>query len=242
MAINKVFNSFDEAVADMKDGAVILLGGFGGVAPVPQNLTLAVHRNGAKNLTVVTNNAGVDGRLGLGNIGGKPYVDHEIWVTSGQVKKFIGAVPASIVVSKPNALEQLYRDGKVQLETVPQGTLAERIRAGGAGIGAFYTPVGVGTEVEKGKETRVINGKKMLLEYGLRGDWALVRAHKADTMGNLVYTGVMRTFNAVMATAAETVVAEVDEIVEPGEIDPEAVVTPGIFVDRIVKIKKGDVR
>jgi 3-oxoadipate CoA-transferase alpha subunit len=242
MAINKVFNSFDEAVADMKDGAVILLGGFGGVAPVPQNLTLAVHRNGAKNLTVVTNNAGVDGRLGLGNIGGKPYVDHEIWVTSGQVKKFIGAVPASIVVSKPNALEQLYRDGKVQLETVPQGTLAERIRAGGAGIGAFYTPVGVGTEVEKGKETRVINGKKMLLEYGLRGDWALIRAHKADTMGNLVYTGVMRAFNAVMATAAETVVAEVDEIVEPGELDPEAVVTPGIFVNRIVKIKKGDVR
>jgi 3-oxoadipate CoA-transferase alpha subunit len=242
MAINKVFKSFDEAVADMKDGAVILLGGFGGVAPVPQNLTLAVHRKGAKNLTVVTNNAGVDGRLGLGNIGGKPYVDHEIWVTSGQVKKFIGAVPASIVVSKPNALEQLYRDGKVQLETVPQGTLAERIRAGGAGVGAFYTPVGVGTEVEKGKETKVINGKKMLLEYGLRGDWALVRAHKADTMGNLVYTGVMRTFNAVMATAAETVVAEVDEIVEPGELDPEAVVTPGIFVDRIVKIKKGDVR
>ena len=242
MAINKVFKSFDEAVADMKDGAVILLGGFGGVAPVPQNLTLAVHRKGAKNLTVVTNNAGVDGRLGLGNIGGKPYADHEVWVTSGQVKKFIGAVPASIVVSKPNALEQLYREGKVQLETVPQGTLAERIRAGGAGIGAFYTPVGVGTEVEKGKETKVINGKKMLLEYGLRGDWALVRAHKADTMGNLVYTGVMRTFNAVMATAAETVVAEVDEIVEAGELDPEAIVTPGIFVDRIVKIKKGDVR
>jgi 3-oxoadipate CoA-transferase alpha subunit len=242
MAINKVFNSFDEAIADMKDGVVILLGGFGGVAPVPQNLTLAVHRKGVKNLTVVTNNAGVDGRLGLGNIGGKPYVDHEIWVTSGQVEKFIGAVPASIVVSKPNALEQLYREGKVELEIVPQGTLAERIRAGGAGIGAFYTPVGVGTEVEKGKETKVINGKKMLLEYAIKGDWALVRAHKADTTGNLVYTGVMRTLNAVMATAAETVVAEVDEIVEPGELDPEAVVTPGIFVDRIVKIKEGDVR
>jgi 3-oxoadipate CoA-transferase alpha subunit len=242
MAINKVFNSFDEAIADMEDGAVILLGGFGGVAPVPQNLTLAVHRKGAKNLTVVTNNAGVDGRLGLGNIGGKPYVDHEIWVTSGQVKKFIGAVPASIVVSKPNALEQLYREGKVEMEIVPQGTLAERIRAAGAGIGAFYTPVGVGTEVEKGKETKVINGKKMILEYAIKGDWALVRAHKADTMGNLVYTGVMRTLNAVMATAAGTVVAEVDEIVEPGELDPEAVVTPSIFVDRIVKIKEGDVR
>jgi 3-oxoacid CoA-transferase A subunit len=242
MAINKVFNSFDEAIADMKDGAVILLGGFGGMAPVPQNLTLAVHRKGVKNLIVVSNNAGVDGRIGLGNIGGKPYVDHEIWVTSGQVKKFIGSVPGSIVVSRPNAFEQLYREGKVELEIVPQGTLAERIRAGGAGVGAFYTPVGVGTEVEKGKETKVINGKKMLLEHAIRGDWALVRAHKADTMGNLVYKGVMRAFNAVMATAAETVVAEVDEIVEPGELDPEAVVTPSIFVDRIVKIKKGDVR
>jgi len=242
MAINKVFNSFDEAVADMKDGVVILLGGFGGVAPVPQNLTLAVNRRGVKNLTVVSNNAGVDGRLGLGNIGGKPYFDHEVWVTSGQVKKFIGAVPASIVVSKPNALEQLVREGKVELETVPQGTLAERIRAAGAGVGAFYTPVGVGTDVEKGKETKVINGKKMILEYALKGDWALVRAHKADRLGNLVYTGVMRTLNAVMATAADMVVAEVDEIVEPGELDPEEIVTPGIYVNRIVKIGKGDIR
>jgi 3-oxoacid CoA-transferase A subunit len=242
MSINKVFNSFDEAVADMKDGAVILLGGFGGVAPVPQNLILAVARKGVKGLTVVSNNAGVDGRLGLGNIGGKPYVDHEIWVKNGQVKKFIGSVPASIVVSKPNSLEPLVREGKVELETVPQGTLAERIRAGGAGIGAFYIGVGVGTEAAKGKEEKVINGQKMILEYGLKGNYAIIRAHKADRRGNLVYKGVMRAFNAVMATAADVVIAEVDEIVETGELDPEIIVTPGVYVDRIVQIGKGDVR
>jgi 3-oxoadipate CoA-transferase alpha subunit len=158
------------------------------------------------------------------------------------VKKFIGAVPASIVVSRPNAFEGLYREGKAELEIVPQGTLAERIRAAGAGIGAFYTPTGAGTEIEKGKEKKTINGKEMILEYALRGDYALIRAHKADTMGNLVYKGVMRAFNAVMATAADIVVAEVDEIVEPGEIDPESVVTPGIFVDRIVETSKGEVK
>lgn len=242
MAINKVYESFDEAIADIPDGAVILLGGFGGIAPVPQNLTLALHRKGVKDLTIVTNNAGIDGRIGLGNIGGRSYADHEILVTDGQVKKFIGAVPASIVVSRPNAFEQLYREGKVELEIVPQGTLAERIRAGGAGIGAFYTPVGIGTEIAKGKEKKIINGKEMILEYGLRGDYAFIRAYKADTMGNLVYKGVMRTFNAVMVTAADIVVAEVDEIVEPGELDPEVIVTPGIFVDRIVETSKGEVK
>lgn len=242
MSVNKVHESFDEAVADIPDGAVILLGGFGGIAPVPQNLTLALHRKGAKDLTIVSNNAGVDGRIGLGNIGGKPYVDHEIWVSSGQVKKFIGAVPGSIVVSRPNAFEESYRQGKVEMEIVPQGTLAERIRAAGAGIGAFYTPTGVGTEVAKDKERKTINGKEMILEYALKGDYALIRAHKADTMGNLAYKGVMRTFNAVMATAADVVIAEVDEIVELGELDPEVIVTPGIFVDRIVETSKGEIQ
>ena len=242
MAINKVYESFDEAIADMKDGAVILLGGFGGIAPVPQNLILALSRRGLKNLTIVTNNAGGDGRIGIGNIGGKSYVDHEILVKNGQVRKFIGAVPASIVFSRPNAFEGLYRQGKIELEVVPQGTLAERIRAGGAGIGAFYTPTGAGTVVEEGKEKRTINGREMLMEYALRGDYALIRAHKADTMGNLIYKGVMRTFNALMATAADIVVAEVDEIVEPGELDPEIIVTPGIFVSRIVETSKGEVK
>jgi len=237
---SKVYNSFQEAVADIPDGALILIGGFGGIAPVPQNLIKALELKGTKNLTIASNNAGGDGQLGLGNIGGQPYYDHEALVWNGQVSKFIGAVPASIVVSKPNAFEQMYREGKVELEIVPQGTLAERIRAGGAGVGAFYVPVGVGTVAEKGKEKRVINGKEMVLEYGLRGDFAFVRAHKADRYGNLVYKGVMRAFNAVMAMAAETVIAEVDEIVEPGEIDPECVVTPGIFVDRIVAVPKGE--
>jgi 3-oxoacid CoA-transferase A subunit len=239
MAINKVCESFDEAVADIPDGAVILLGGFGGIAPLPQNLILALSRKGVKDLTLISNNAGGDGRLGIGNIGGKPYVDHEILVRNGQVKKFIGAVPASIIASRPNAFEELYREGKVELELVPQGTLAERIRAGGAGIGAFYTPTGVGTVVEVGKEKRVIAGREMLLEYALRADFALIRAHTADTLGNLSYHGVMRTFNAVMAMAADVVIAEVDEIVEAGDLDPEVVVTPGIFIDRIVKTPRG---
>jgi 3-oxoadipate CoA-transferase alpha subunit len=242
MAISKVCESFDEAIVDMKDSAVILLGGFGGVAPVPQNLILTLSRKGVKNLTIVSNNSGSDGRIGIGNIGGKPYVDHEILVKGGQVKKFIGAVPASIIVSSPSAFEELYRQGKIELEMVPQGTLAERIRAGGAGIGAFYTPTGAGTTVEEGKEKRTINGREMLMEYAIRGDYALIRAHKADTMGNLIYKGVMRTFNAVMATAADIVVAEVDEIVETGELDPEIIVTPGIFVDRIVETSKGEVK
>lgn len=242
MVINKIYQSFDEAIADMQNGVTILLGGFGGMAPVPQNLVLAVWRKKVKKITLVSNNAGVDGRIGLGNISGKPYVDHEIWVRDGQVKKFIGSVPASIVVSRPNTFEQLYREGKVEMEIVPQGTLAERIRAGGAGIGAFYTSVGVGTEIEKGKEKKIINGKEMTLEYAIRGDWALVRAHKADALGNLVYKGVMRTFNAVMATAADIVVAEVDEIVEPGELEPESIVTPGIFVDRIVETSRGEIK
>lgn len=237
--MNKIYGSFDEAVADMKDGAVILLGGFGGVAPVPQNLITAVARKGVKGLTIVTNNAGADGRIGIGNIGGKPYLDHEVLFKNEQVSKFIGSVPAPIVVSMTNAFMECHKEGKTELEIVPQGTLAERIRAGGAGIGAFYTPVGVGTDVEKGKEKRTINGKEMLLEYPIRGDYALVRAYKADTQGNLVYKGVMRTFNAVMAMAADVVIAEVDHIVEPDEIDPESVVTPGIFVDRIVEVSKG---
>jgi 3-oxoacid CoA-transferase A subunit len=239
MAVNKVYESFDEAVADMPDGVVILLGGFGGVAPVPQDLIMAVARKGVKGLTIVTNNAGADGGLGIGNIGGKPYLDHEILFRNEQVKKFIGSVPAPIVVSKKNAFMELYEAGKAELEIVPQGTLAERIRAGAAGIGAFYTPVGIGTDVELGKEKRAFNNKEMLLEHAIRGDYALIRAYKADTLGNLVYRGVMRTFNAVMAMAADVVIAEVDHIVEPGELDPECIVTSGIFVDRIVKASKG---
>jgi 3-oxoacid CoA-transferase A subunit len=237
---SRVFATFREAVADIPDGATIMIGGFGHAADKPQNLIVALRDHGAKNLTVILNGAGGPGRLGIGSLGGKPFIDEEILQENRQIKKAICSVPASLVMSKPNAFERQYLAGEVELEYVPQGTLAERIRAGGAGMGAFYTPTGVGTLVEKGKEKRRIDGKEMLLEFALKADFALIRAYKADTAGNLVYRGIMRSFNAVMATAADVVIAEVDHLVDAGEIDPEAVVTPGIFVDRIVPIPQGD--
>ncbi len=233
---NKVFASFAEAVADIPDGATIMFGGFGHAVDKPQNLILALRDQGAKNLIMILNGAGGAGRLGIGALGGKPFTDEEILQENRQVKKAICSVPSSLVMSRPNAFEKQYRAGEVELEYVPQGTLVERIRAGGAGLGAFFTPTGVGTLIEKGKEKRVIDGREMLLEYGLRADYALIRAYCADTMGNLIYRGIMRSFNAVMATAAKVTIVEVDKIVTAGELDPEAVVTPGIFIDRIVEI------
>jgi 3-oxoadipate CoA-transferase alpha subunit len=176
--------------------------------------------------------------LGIGSLGGKPFIDEEILIERGQVRKVICSVPASLVMSRPNAFERLYREGKIELEYAPQGTLAERIRAGGAGLGGFYTPTGVGTLIEKGKEKRTIDGKEMILEFALRADYALIRAFKADTMGNLIYKGIMRSFNAVMPPAVKVAIVEVEEIVDTGELDPEVIITPGIFIDRIVKIPK----
>jgi 3-oxoacid CoA-transferase A subunit len=193
---------------------------------------------GAKNLTMVVNGAGVSGSLGIGSLGGKPFIDEEILLENRQIKKAICSVPASLVMSKPGVFERQYLAGEVELEYVPQGTLAERIRAGGAGLGGFYTPAGIGTLIEKGKEKRVIDGKEMLLEFSLRADYALIKAFRADTMGNLTYRGIMRSFNAVMATAARVTIAEVEQIVEAGELDPEVIVTPGIFTDRIIEIPK----
>jgi 3-oxoacid CoA-transferase A subunit len=235
---NKVCASFIEAVADIPDGATIMIGGFGHAADKPQNLIAALKNQGAKNLTVIANSAGQAGKLGIGSLGGKPFIDEEILVENKQIKKAICSVPASLVMSKPNAFEKQYLAGEVELEYVPQGTLAERIRAGGAGLGGFYTPTGAGTLVENGKEKRIIDGKEMLLEFALRADYALIKAYCADTMGNLVYRGIMRSFNAIMATAAKVTIAEVDQIVEAGELDAETVVTPGIFIDRIVEIPK----
>jgi 3-oxoacid CoA-transferase A subunit len=231
---NKVFASCLEAIADIPDGASIMVGGFGHAADKPQNLIAALKERGAKNLTLIMNGAGVSGSLGIGSLGGVPFIDEEILIENGQVKKAVCSVPASLVMSKPRAFEKLYVAGKAELEYVPQGTLAERIRAGGAGIGAFYTPTGVGTLIEEGKEKRIVDGKEMLLEFAMRADFALIRAHCADTMGNLVYRGIMRSFNAVMATAAKVTIAEVDHIVKAGELDPENIVTPGIYIDRIV--------
>ncbi len=240
MAIQKIYGSPDKAVADIPDGASIMIGGFGHAVDKPQTLIQALADRGVTNLTLITNAAGAAGALGLGSIGNKPFIDEELLIKNGQVKKVICSVPASLVMSKPNAFERLYNEGKIELEYVPQGTLAERIRAGGAGIGGFYTPTGVGTLIEKGKETRIIEGKKMILESSLKADYALLRAYKADTMGNLIYRGIMRSFNAIMPQASRVAIVEVEEIVEPGELEPELIITPGIFIDRIVKGARRD--
>jgi 3-oxoadipate CoA-transferase, alpha subunit len=238
MAIKKIFKTPDEAIADISDGATIMVGGFGHAIDRPQTLIKALANRGVKNLTLISNSAGVAGKLGIGSLGGKPFIDEEILIERGQVRKVICSVPASLVMSRPNAFERLYREGKIELEYAPQGTLAERIRAGGAGLGGFYTPTGVGTLIEKGKEKRTIDGKEMILEFALRADYALIRAFKADTMGNLIYKGIMRSFNAVMPPAVKVAIVEVEEIVDTGELDPEVIITPGIFIDRIVKIPK----
>jgi 3-oxoadipate CoA-transferase alpha subunit len=235
---SKVFKTFSDAVAEIPDGATIMIGGFGHAIDKPQNLIRALKNQGAKSLTLIVNGAGVSGSLGIGSLGGKPFIDEEILLVNRQVKKAICSVPASLVMSKPGVFERQYLAGEVELEYVPQGTLAERIRAGGAGLGGFFTPTGVGTHIEKGKEKRVIDGKEMLLEFALKADYAFIKAFRSDTMGNLVYRGIMRSFNAVMATASKVTIAEVEQIVKAGEIDPEVVVTPGIFIDRIVEIPK----
>ncbi|MEY9810243.1 3-oxoacid CoA-transferase subunit A [Streptomyces albogriseolus] len=209
----------DEAVAGVEDGSTVLVGGFG-LAGMPFDLIDALIRQGAGDLTVVSNNAG-NGDVGLAAL-----------LKAGRVRKVICSFPRQ---SDSYVFDELYRAGRVELEVVPQGTLAERIRAGGAGIGAFYSPVGVGTPLAEGKETREIDGRCYVLEYPVRGDVALISAHRADTLGNLVYRKTARNFGPVMATAAATVVAQVTEIVAPGQIDPEAVVTPGIYVDRLVR-------
>ncbi|MGA2464524.1 MAG: 3-oxoacid CoA-transferase subunit A [Thermodesulfobacteriota bacterium] len=238
MALKKIYPTPDEAMADIPDGATIMIGGFGHAIDRPQTLIKALANRCLKNLTLISNSAGVAGKLGIGSLGGKPFVDEDILIEKGQVRKVICSVPASLVMSKPNALERLHKEGKIELEYVPQGTLAERIRAGGAGLGGFYTPTGVGTLIEKGKEKRTMDGKEMVLEFALRADYAFIRAYKADTMGNLIYKGVMRSFNAIMPQAVKVAIVEVEEIVEAGGLDPEIIITPGIFVDRIVKIPR----
>lgn len=237
MAISKVYASLAEAVADIPDGATIMIGGFGGPGGMPQNLLLALREQGARNLTIIGNTAGLGGTYGAKP--GQVYVDPSVLIENGQVKKVIASFPVSPSPSSPTPFEKLYRQGKIELELVPQGTLAERIRAGGAGIGGFYTPTGVGTIIEVGKEKRVIEGKEYLFEKPLKADYALIKARKADKMGNLVFRGTSRTFNAIMPPAARVTIVEVEELVEVGEIDPEVVVTPGIFVHRIVKIPPG---
>lgn len=234
MPINKIVPSFREAVADIPDGATIFVDGFAGPGGMPHFLILALWEHGAKDLTIISNTAGIAMVGGFGMPRGRRYIDHSILIENGQVRKVIASFPVTPNPSVLCAAERAWREGKVIIETVPQGTLVERIRAGGAGIAAFYTPTGVGTPLEQGKEKRVFHGREYLLETALTADYALIRAWKADRLGNLVYRGTSRNFNAVMATAARITIAEVDEVVEVGALDPEHVHTPALYVKRIV--------
>ena len=234
--MNKIVPTFAEAVADIPDGATLMIDGFAGPGGTPQNLIRALRDQGARDLTIISNTGGLASVTGFGTVPGDRPTDIGALVENEQVKKVIASFPVSPSPSRPTAFERAYREGNAELEVVPQGTLAERIRAGGAGIPAFYTPTGAGTLIAEGKEVRTFDGREHLLETALKADFALLRAHRADALGNTQYRGTSRNFNGVMATAADVVVMEVDEIVEVGEIDPGAVHTPGIYVDRIVKI------
>jgi len=225
--INKIVNTIAEALADVRDGATVLIGGFG-TAGIPGELIDGLIAQGARDLAVVNNNAG-NGETGLAAL-----------LAAGRVRKVICSFPRQ---ADSQVFDRLFRAGKVELELVPQGTLAERLRAAGAGIGAFFTPTGFGTELAKNadgstKETRRINGRDYVLEYPIHGDVALVKAERGDRWGNLHYRMAARNFGPVMATAAKFTVASVYEVVELGQLDPEAIVTPGIFVQRIVKIPR----
>ena len=220
--IHKIVPSITEALADVKDGSTVMLGGFG-AAGIANELIDGLIAQGAKDLVIVNNNAG-NGETGLAAL-----------LKAGQVRKIICSFPRQ---TDSHIFDALYRSGKLELELVPQGNLAERIRAAGAGIGAFFSPTGYGTELAKGKETREINGKFYVLEMPIYADVALIKAECGDRWGNLVYRKAARNFGPVMATAAKMTVATVHEVVELGLLDPESIITPGIFVSKIVKIER----
>ena len=213
--MNKVVSGADEAIKDMQDGAVILSGGFG-LCGNPENLITAIHKKGVKNLTVVSNNCGTTDK-GLG-----------VLLQSKQVRKMIASY-----VGENKEFERQYLAGELEVELNPQGTLAERIRAGGAGLGGFFTPTGVGTKIAEGKETRVIDGREYVLEKPIKGDYAIVRAWKGDSWGNLVFRKTARNFSPMMCTAARITIAEVEHLVPVGELDPDHVHVPSVYVKRI---------
>jgi len=215
--VNKVFRNAAEAVTDIADGASVMIGGFG-LCGIPENLISALIRKGAKELHTISNNLGVDG-FGLGKM-----------LEAGMIASHIGSY-----VGENRLLESMVINGTLKVTLIPQGTLAERIRAAGAGIPAFYTPAGVGTVVADGKEVREFDGRSFLMERALGADFALIKAWRGDWLGNLVYRKTARNFNPMMATAARITIAEVEEIVEPGELDPDHIVTPGIYVKRLVR-------
>ena len=220
--IDKIAATVADALAGIQDGATVLIGGFG-TAGIPAELIDGLIEQGAKELTVVNNNAG-NGDTGLAAL-----------LKSGQVRKIICSFPRQV---DSYVFDELYRSGKLELELVPQGNLAERLRAAGAGIGAFFCPTAHGTELAAGKETREINGKHYVLEYPIHGDVALIKAEKGDRWGNLTYRMSARNFGPVMATAAKTTIATVHEVVTLGALDPEAIVTPGIYVSHVVRIDR----
>ena len=226
--MNKVYESPAAAVADVFEGATIMFGGFVS-AGSPTNLIIALYEQGTTGLTGVANNIGLGDKL-------------DVLCEKRQLRKMIASFAIRASARQKSRFEEQFARNEVELELVPQGTLAERIRAGGAGIPAFYTPTGVGTVVEAGKERRRFHGRDYLLEEALTADFAFVRAYKADTLGNLVYRKASRNFNVIMATAAKVTIAEVEEIVAPGELDPELIVTPAIYVDRVVQAPRQDVR
>jgi len=232
MPINKIVSSFDEAVADIPDGATIMIGGFGTVASTASMLLEALARKKVKNLTTISNSCGF-GKDVWKLLGAKFPEDMDVLVRNNCIKKAIAAAPVSSIY--PNNFEKKLRAGEVELEMLPQGTLAERIRAAKAGLGGIYTQVGLGTSVEKGKEVKIIDGKKYLLELPLKADFALIKAHKGDRWGNLTYRYTSRTFNATMAGAARVTIVEVDKVVELGELKADEIHTPGIYVDRVVE-------
>jgi len=220
--LDKIVSSPEAALADVRDGATILVGGFGG-SGIPNELVDALLAQGARELTIVNNNAG-NGETGVAAL-----------LKEGRVRKIVCSYPRQL---DSHHFQALYRAGKVELELVPQGTLSERMRAAGAGIPAFYTPTAYGTELAQGKETRVIGGRPCVLEHALHGDVALVKAERGDRWGNLVYRKAARNFGPTMAMAAKVTIAQVYEIVDLGALDPEAIVTPGIFVTRLVKVPR----
>ncbi len=219
--INKIVDSVESAVADIQDGATVMVGGFG-QAGSPFNLVEALVQRGVRNLTLISNSISQVAPL----------------VENRRVRKLIASFPEWVDRSRPNPLIEQCAKGEAEVEMVPQGTLAERIRAGGAGIAAIYVPTGVGTVLEQGKEKRTFGGKEHLLELALKADVALLKAYKGDRVGNLVYRMSARNFNPLMAMAASLTIVEVEEIVDAGQLDPEVIVTPGIFVDRVVKPSK----
>jgi 3-oxoadipate CoA-transferase alpha subunit len=220
--IDKIVPSIEAALSDVRDGATILIGGFGG-SGIPHDLVDALIAQGARDLVIVNNNAG-NGETGIAAL-----------LKAGRVRKIVCSFPRQ---ADSQVFDALYRAGKIELELVPQGTLSERMRAAGAGIGAFYTPTGYGTDLAKGKETRLIGGRGYVLEYPIHGDFALIKAERGDRWGNLVYRKSARNFGPTMASAARCTIVQVYDIAELGALDPECIVTPGIFVTRMVKVPR----